>query len=134
LFRTDIVQATEKGFLKTIPNEIGLTESLLRTIIKSSTIRLINLNSWKMSENNFRSLLISVIYVGIGTIAVLNAYGSSPLYGAWVLPTILLTLPVTLISFFIGFFTDGSWPIVIVQAAMFFLMWWLMNVYFDKNR
>ena len=45
------------------------------------------------------ALIISAIYVGIGTLAICNIAGSDFLYGDWVTPTIVLTFPVTFVSF-----------------------------------
>lgn len=44
-----------------------------------------------------KSLLVSILYVGLGTIAVLCSY--PPFYGDWVLVALLITFPVSILSF-----------------------------------
>jgi len=73
------------------------------------------------------SLFISFIYVGLGTVSVLSAYPSSPLYGGWVLPVMLLTLPVNVFSFGIMFSDYTAFgSVLIVQSIVFLIFWFLL--------
>ncbi|PZU79821.1 MAG: hypothetical protein DI529_17185 [Chryseobacterium sp.] len=67
-------------------------------------------------------LFISAIYVGIGTLAVCNVAGSDLLYGDWTIYTLLITFPVTIISFGYRYGeTDYLTPVLIIQFVMFVL-------------
>jgi hypothetical protein len=75
-----------------------------------------------------KSLIISLLYVGFGTVAVISDYPSSPLYGDWVLPVQILTLPVNVIS---GAITMTEYPIdynlvLIVQFVVFLIFWYII--------
>lgn len=45
------------------------------------------------------ALIISIVYVGIGTLAVCSLYPKDLFYGEWSLWGVILTFPVTIISF-----------------------------------
>jgi hypothetical protein len=70
-----------------------------------------------------KSLLISILYVGLGTIAVLCSY--PPFYGDWVLIVLLITFPVSILSF--GILIAGKYytAVVIVQLIIFAFFWYL---------
>ena len=77
-----------------------------KSFIKSRKIELIN----------------SAIYVGIGTLAVCNVAGGDWLYGEWTIYALLITFPVTLISFGYRYAeTDYLLPVLIIQFIMFVL-------------
>ena len=66
--------------------------------------------------------MISVIYVGLGTVAVLCVY--PPYYGDWVLLALLLTFPVTILSFGVMYGSSDSFLIVLtIQSIMLILTW-----------
>ncbi|WP_428328326.1 hypothetical protein [Mucilaginibacter sp.] len=74
-----------------------------------------------------KSSLISLAYVALGTVAVLSSYPSSPLYGEWVLPTTLITFPVSIWSFGIMFADSHAfWLVIIVQSIVFFIFWLIL--------
>ena len=52
-----------------------------------------------MNKYNKQALIISFLYVSIGTLAVCAIYPADPLYGEWSMLPLLLTFPVTFISF-----------------------------------
>ncbi len=81
-----------------------------------------------------RSLIISFIYVGLGTIAVLGVYPSSP-FNAGLLTDwgIFFTFPVTFVSFGIAFADSSAHQqILIVQLIVFFLFWAI--IYFTLSK
>jgi hypothetical protein len=87
-----------------------------------------------------KSFIISLGYVGLGTLSVLSIYPSSPLYGSWVLPTQLLTLPVSIWSFGIVFEdADAFVSVLVVQSIVLLLFWyflfrWLTRRYKNKTQ
>lgn len=67
-------------------------------------------------------LIISAIYVGIGTLAVCNIAGGDWLYGDWTIYALLITFPVTIISFGYRYAEiDYFIPVLIIQFVMFIL-------------
>ena len=77
------------------------------------------------AKNN--SFIISLIYVGIGTIAVLCSY--PPYYGDWVLFALLITFPVSIFSF--GIMIAGEYyTIVIIIQLIIFLVFWYFSYQF----
>jgi len=84
-------------------------------------------------SNIFKSLFISLAYVGLGTISVLSVYPSSPLSGDWVVLAMLITLPVNFISAAIVYASSSATELVLVVQFFYFLICWLI-VYFILNR
>lgn len=86
-------------------------------------------NTKRRAFNN--SLIISLIYVGIGTLSVLCSY--PPYYGDWVLVTLLITFPVSIFSF--GIMIAGKYYllVVIVQIIIFFIFWYLLYQFLKKK-
>jgi hypothetical protein len=73
-------------------------------------------------NNKVKSLTISAVYVGLGTVAVLCVY--PPYYGDWVLLVLLLTFPVTILSLGVMYGSSDSFLIVIsIQSIMLILTW-----------
>ena len=70
------------------------------------------------------SFLISLVYVGFGTISVLCSY--PPYFNTWVLFLILLTFPVSIIS--LGVLFTGKYYIIVlfIQLLMFFITWYII--------
>jgi hypothetical protein len=82
-----------------------------------------------------KSLIIAIVYVGLGTISVLSMYPSSPTYGAWSIYTLILTLPVSLISFGIEFTEQNALiPVIITQTIIFFLFWYIVYTKIRKRK
>ena len=79
------------------------------------------------------AFLISFFYVGIGTLAICNSYGSDPLYGDWTIYTVLFTFPVTIFSFIYRFAESGNLiPIYIIQFIMFILTFGVLSIIIKK--
>ena len=67
------------------------------------------------------SLTISLIYVGLGTFWIFTSHGIDKYYIDWPL-IIILTLPVTAISFAIRFGVENYFlPVICVQLVMAYL-------------
>ncbi|WP_264536586.1 hypothetical protein [Flavobacterium sp. N1736] len=77
------------------------------------------------------SLLLSLLYVGLGTIAVLCSY--PPFYGDWVLVVLLITFPVSILSF--GILIAGKYytAVIIVQLITFVVFWYLCYKFLLKK-
>ncbi|MGC4128460.1 MAG: hypothetical protein QM564_02635 [Bergeyella sp.] len=80
------------------------------------------------------ALIISAIYVGLGTFAICNAYGSDALYGDWTIYTIVITFPVTIISFGYRYAEPNSLiPVYIIQFIMFVLTFLLLSLFIKEK-
>jgi len=82
-------------------------------------------------ENNInlikRTFTISFLYVLVGTISVLSVYPEAPLYGDWVIVTLLLTLPVSFISLSVMYMDSSSFGLIIlIQLIVFCVMWYFL--------
>jgi len=79
------------------------------------------------------AFLISFFYVGIGTLAICNSYGSDAFYGDWTIYAIFFTFPVTFISFMYRFAESGSLiPVYIIQFFMFILTFGILSIFIRK--
>ena len=70
-------------------------------------------------RKNEKALIITLIYVGLGTLSVCSVYPSDPFYGEWSLPGLLITFPVAVISF--GYrYAEAHilYPVFIIQTIM----------------
>lgn len=80
------------------------------------------------------SLTIALIYVGLGTFWVLTSHGVDRYYIDWPFP-VLLTLPVTVISFAIRFGVENYLlPVLITQVIMFFAVYLLIQRQYTKKK
>lgn len=81
-----------------------------------------------MSDSEKRALknafLISLGYVGIGTVSVLCVY--PPYYGDWVLIGLLLTFPVSILSFGIMYAEADAYNSVLFVQFIILLACWLL--------
>jgi len=73
-----------------------------------------------------KSFIISIAYVGLGTLSVLSVYPSSPTYGLWSIWGCLLTLPVNFISFGIEFTDSNAFTSVIITQTFVLFIFWLI--------
>ena len=69
------------------------------------------------------SLILSLVYVGLGTLAVLCSY--PPYYGDWVLFLLLFTFPVSIFGFGIMMAAKYYMLAIVIQLIMFCLFWYL---------
>jgi hypothetical protein len=71
-----------------------------------------------------QSLIFSLLYVGLGTLTVFSLSPESWFYGDWVFMSMLITLPVNIISFAMAYGDgDAMVSILIVQIIVFFVCW-----------
>lgn len=80
------------------------------------------------NENAYKkSLVFSICYVGFATIALFSMYPESFLHGDWALMSLLITFPVSILSF--GLIYSGvenaQLIILVIQIVMFLLTWYL---------
>jgi hypothetical protein len=79
------------------------------------------------------ALIISILYVGIGTLAVCSAYGSDPLYGEWTLYAILVTFPVSILSFACRYADPDLLPVLLIQFVMFLLTFFVLSLFLKSK-
>jgi hypothetical protein len=82
-------------------------------------------------------LIFSILYVGFGTFSVLSIYPKDMFYGQWANIGLMITFPVTVISFGIRFAESGLLVYVyITQFIMLLLTYFItsfLNILFSKN-
>ncbi|KFC22597.1 hypothetical protein [Epilithonimonas lactis] len=72
-------------------------------------------------------LILSAIYVGIGTLAVCSIYPKDLFYGNWSLVVLLITFPVTIISFGYRYAeADSLLPVFVIQFVMFIITYLIL--------
>ncbi|MBF9254182.1 hypothetical protein I2I11_12830 [Pontibacter sp. 172403-2] len=82
-----------------------------------------------------KAFFISLIYVGVGTLCLLSMYADSPLYGDWAFFGALITLPVTFASFGLLYMEPERFGLaLLIQAIMFFVMWYLVYRSLNKTK
>lgn len=81
------------------------------------------------------ALIISAIYVGLGTLAVCSIYGSDPLYGEWSFNVLVLTFPVTFFSFIYRYAeADSLLPVFLIQFIMFLFTFFILSIFIKKKK
>lgn len=73
-----------------------------------------------------KSLLISILYVGLGTVSL---FGSNPNFsfsGDWSALLGLLTLPVNILGFAIAYMESDNYNLIILTQTVVFLVFWLI--------
>ena len=81
-----------------------------------------------------RSLIISLVYVGLGTISVLSMYPDSPLFGSWVIFALFITLPVNFISIGVMYADPKAIVLVLIIQLAYFLLFWFIVYSIIKRR
>jgi uncharacterized membrane protein YoaK (UPF0700 family) len=79
------------------------------------------------------ALIISILYVGIGTLAVCSTYGSDPFYGEWTLYAILVTFPVSILSFAYRYADPDLLPVLLIQFVMFLLTFFVLSLFIKSK-
>ncbi|WP_426482275.1 hypothetical protein [Chryseobacterium sp. R2ACT005] len=79
------------------------------------------------------TLIISMLYVGTGTLAVCSAYGSDPLYGEWTLYALLITFPVSILSFGFRYADPSVWPVFFIQFIMFLITFFILSLFIKSK-
>jgi len=75
------------------------------------------------------ALIISAVYVGMGTLAVSSIYGGDYLFGNWAEYVLLITFPVTIISFWYRYLETDYLPVLIIQFIMFILTFLFLSIF-----
>lgn len=86
-------------------------------------------------ETGRTALLISAIYVGLGTLAVCSVYPKDFLSGEWVLYVLGITFPVSIISFGYRYADSNSLiPVFIIQFVMFLITFLILSIFIKKKK
>ncbi|KOS07844.1 hypothetical protein AM493_18615 [Flavobacterium akiainvivens] len=82
-------------------------------------------------KTKIKAFLISLIYVGLGTLAVMCTY--PPYYGNWVLILAIVTLPVSIFGFSV--MLAGKYYIysLLIQVIVFFIFNRVVYRFLSKN-
>jgi len=85
-------------------------------------------------ENTKLAFWIAFVYVGLGTLSVCSLYPADYFYGDWSLYVLLITFPVSIISFGFRFAeADIIYPVFIIQFAMFILTFYILSLLTKKK-
>lgn len=80
------------------------------------------------------ALLISVIYVGLGTITVFSLFPTDPFDGNWTYIGLILTFPVSVISFAYRFAEKNSTEGALIIQLIMFVLTFLIFSLFTKDK
>ena len=80
------------------------------------------------------SFLVSLVYVGLGTISVLCLAPNPPLDGDFMIIILALTLPVNFISVGVMYADSSATRIVLIIQMVYFLIFWLIVYFILKRR
>lgn len=90
----------------------------------------------KMKDVYKKSLVFSIFYVGFATISLFSMYPESFLHGDWTLMSLLITFPVSILSF--GLIYSGienvQLIILVIQIVMFLLTWYLSYRFLKRKK
>jgi hypothetical protein len=92
-------------------------------------------NLLKIIENRKLAFKISFFYVLLGTLSVCSIYPKDLFYGEWSLYGLIITFPVSIISFGYRYAeSDLLYPVFIIQLVMFILSFFVLSLVLkDKN-
>ena len=82
-----------------------------------------------------RALKIAGLYVGLATLSVCSVYPTDFFFGEWVYIGLLITLPVSIISF--GYrYADAItlYPVFIIQFIMFILTYLILSTFIKDKK
>ena len=84
-------------------------------------------------RNRKLAFYIALLYVGFGTLSVCSVYPDDLFYGEWSLFGLLITFPVSIISFGYRYAeADILYPVFIIQTIMFFLTFFILGNFIKK--
>lgn len=79
------------------------------------------------------SIIISALYVGLGTFAVCSIYGSDLFYGKWSFTLLVITFPVSFLSFMYRYAEpDFLLPVFIIQFIVFLCTIFILSLFIKK--
>lgn len=89
----------------------------------------------KIIESRKLALKISFLYVLLGTLSVCSIYPKDLFYGEWSLFCLIITFPVSIISFGYRYAESNLlYPVFIIQLIMFFLTFNILSLVLkEKN-
>ena len=89
----------------------------------------------KIIESRKLALKISFLYVLLGTLSVCSIYPKDLFYGEWSLFCLIITFPVSIISFCYRYVESNLfYPVFIIQLIMFFLTFNILSLVLkEKN-
>ena len=85
-------------------------------------------------RNRKLAFYIALSYVGFGTLSVCSVCPADPFYGEWSLFGLLITLPVSIISF--GYrYAEANllYPVYIIQIIMFILTFLILTAFYKDE-
>ncbi len=86
-------------------------------------------------ENHKLAFWIAICYVGFGSLAVCSVYPADIFYGSWSLWGLLITFPVTIISFGYRYAqADTIYQIFIIQFVMFLLTFLILSSFIRRKK
>jgi hypothetical protein len=86
-------------------------------------------------ESHKLALWIAACYVGFGTLAVCSVYPADIFYGSWSLWGLLITFPVTIVSFGYRYAeADTIYPVFIIQFIMFLLTFLILSSFIARKK
>jgi len=89
----------------------------------------------KLIKDRNLAFKISLFYVSFGTLAVCSVYPKDLFYGDWSLYGLLITFPVSVVSF--GFrYAESNllYPVFIIQLIMFFISFFLLSLFIKDKK
>lgn len=74
-----------------------------------------------------KSLIFSICYVGLATLALFSMYPGSLFHGDWTIYVLFITLPVSVFSFGCIYSAGESATLIVIaiQTVMFLLTWYV---------
>lgn len=91
------------------------------------------MNFKNLIANRKLAFLISLVYVSIGTLSVCSVYPGDYFYGDWSLYGLLLTLPVSILSFGYRYGdAESLFPICSIQLIMFAITFLIVRTFIRK--
>ncbi len=85
-------------------------------------------------RNRKLAFYIALLYVGFGTLSVCSVYPDDPFYGEWSLFGLVITFPVSIISFGYRYAeADFLYPVFIIQTIMFLLTFFILGTFIKRK-
>lgn len=83
---------------------------------------------WESQSKETKAIQIALLYVGLGTLSVCSVYPSDPFYGSWSTFGLLITFPVSVISFGYRFAeSQNLYPVFIIQLVMLLVTYLILR-------
>ncbi|BDU26576.1 MULTISPECIES: hypothetical protein [unclassified Flavobacterium] len=87
----------------------------------------------KIIGNRVFAFKISLFYVGLGTLSVCSIYPKDLFYGSWSLFGLIITFPVSIVSFGYRYANaDLLYPVFLIQLIMLFPTFLILSRFIKK--